>query len=67
MGKRYTTFEAIEHLKQDRKAIFIRMNDPDFEIYRNIYGLLMMKVGNHDKVMPIFNYLNDIWLKKQEI
>lgn len=64
---RYTTLEAIDHLTRNNKTIFVRVDDNDFEMYRNIYGLLMMRIGKRSKPMPLFNYSNDMWIKKQEI
>ena len=65
MGEKYTLLEAIALIKQNPKLIFERYEDKEFIIFRDVLGNLVMKVGRQQVQMPIFNYMHDLWIKKQ--
>lgn len=69
--KQYTTIEAVEYLAKDSKVVFQRVNDENFELYRNVYGNLMMKLNLNNQTIaemqvPLFNYYYELWVLKKE-
>lgn len=69
--KQYTTIEAVEYLAKDTKAVFQRVDDEKFELYRDVYGNLMMKLNLNnltiaDTQIPLFNYYYELWVLKKE-
>lgn len=67
--KQYTTIEAIEYLAKNKDAVFQRVNDEKFELYRDVYGNLMMKINLNNigqMPMPLFNYYYELWMLKKE-
>lgn len=63
--KEYSLLEVIYKLKYDPKVRFVRVNDKNFEVYKGHYGDLMMKVGIYAKPLPIFNYIQDVFVIKE--
>ena len=63
--------EVIQELNKFPNKRFKRYNDDEFIIFRGSYGDIMYEVKADSKgketrfckILPIFNYLNEIWIE----
>lgn len=63
--------EVIQELNKFPNKRFKRYNDDEFIIFRGSYGDIMYKLKSDSKgketrfckILPIFNYLNEIWIE----
>lgn len=63
--------EVIQELNKFPNKRFKRYNDDEFIIFRGSYGDIMYELKSDSKgketrfckILPIFNYLNEIWIE----
>ena len=62
MKKSLNLLEVIEILNRNNDLIFKRINDEKFKIFKGNYGDLMLKLGDIIRPLPVFNYMQDLWI-----
>ena len=62
MKKSLNLLEVIEILNSNNNLIFKRINDENFKIFKGNYGDLMLKLGDIIRPLPVFNYMQDLWI-----
>ena len=63
--------EVIQELNKFPNKRFKRYNDDEFIIFRGSYGDIMYELKSDSKgksteftrVLPVFNYINEIWIE----
>ena len=58
--------EVIEILNGNNNLIFKRINDENFKIFKGSYGDLMLKLGDIIRPLPLFNYMQDLWILDED-
>ncbi|MBM7836319.1 hypothetical protein [Clostridium sardiniense] len=67
MKKKYKLIEVIEIMTEEQGERFQRVNDENFIVYRDEIGRLMCKVkDNPGRTLNLFNYMQDLWIMKEE-
>lgn len=66
----YNLIQVIQFLNklENKDKQFYRLNDEEFIICKGNYNDLLMKLPNGIlKPLPIFSYLQDLWILKEDI
>ena len=66
MKKSLNLLEVIEILNSNNNLIFKRINDEKFKIFKGNYGDLMLKLGDIIRPLPVFNYMQDLWILDED-
>lgn len=66
MKKSLNLLEVIEILNSNNNLIFKRINDENFKIFKGNYGDLMLKLGDIIRPLPVFNYMQDLWILDED-
>ena len=66
MKKSLNLLEVIEILNRNNDLIFKRINDEKFKIFKGSYGDLMLKLGDIIRPLPLFNYMQDLWILDED-
>lgn len=66
MKKSLNLLEVIEILNRNNDLIFKRINDEKFKIFKGNYGDLMLKLGDIIRPLPVFNYMQDLWILDED-
>ena len=66
MKKSLNLLEVIEILNSNNNLIFKRINDENFKIFKGSYGDLMLKLGDIIRPLPVFNYMQDLWILDED-
>lgn len=66
MKKSLNLLEVIEILNGNSNLIFKRINDENFKIFKGSYGDLMLKLGDIIRPLPLFNYMQDLWILDED-
>ena len=72
MKPKYTLIQVIGLLKLHPNYIFQRVNDLKFEIFKGNYNDLMYRINSKSeefritKQLPIFSYLQDLFILKED-
>lgn len=66
MKKSLNLLEVIEILNSNNNLIFKRINDENFKIFKGSYGDLMLKLGDIIRPLPLFNYMQDLWILDED-
>ena len=66
MKKSLNLLEVIEILNRNNDLIFKRINDEKFKIFKGNYGDLMLKLGDIIRPLPLFNYMQDLWILDED-
>ena len=66
MKKSLNLLEVIEILNGNNNLIFKRINDENFKIFKGSYGDLMLKLGDIIRPLPLFNYMQDLWILDED-
>lgn len=66
MKKSLNLLEVIEILNRNNDLIFKRINDENFKIFKGSYGDLMLKLGDIIRPLPLFNYMQDLWILDED-
>ena len=64
--KSLNLLEVIEILNRNNDLIFKRINDEKFKIFKGNYGDLMLKLGDIIRPLPVFNYMQDLWILDED-
>ena len=66
MKKSLNLLEVIEILNSNNNLIFKRINDENFKIFKGSYGDLMLKLGDIIRPLPVFNYMQELWILDED-
>ena len=66
MKKSLNLLEVIEISNSNNNLIFKRINDEKFKIFKGSYGDLMLKLGDIIRPLPVFNYMQDLWILDED-